>query len=233
MGKVFAVGVGPGSPLLITEEAKKIILDADYIIGYQYTLNTIQHLLDGKQVIVITMKNQESAYTKMATNLGEKSLVVPFTGDSNFSESEVVDRLIEIFGNVTIIPGISAIQVAASRSRVPIDKARILTMHVTGSIEYQKREMVKALSDEISVIIIPRPWPNKPENHFMQSEIAHYLADQGFDTASLQTFVYENLTTDIETEFVGVVKDLEGKEFSDLSIMVINKSKSKSYLEFD
>ena len=42
--------------------------------------------------------------------------MVPFTGDANFSESEVVDRLLEIFGdnNVEIIPGISSIQVASS-----------------------------------------------------------------------------------------------------------------------
>ena len=34
---------------------------------------------------------------------------IPFTGDVNFSESEVVDRLLEIFGgwNVEMIPGIS------------------------------------------------------------------------------------------------------------------------------
>ena len=43
--------------------------------------------------------------------------MVPFTGDVNFSESEVVDRLIEIFGDIQIVPGISSIQVAASRAK--------------------------------------------------------------------------------------------------------------------
>jgi len=50
-------------------------------------------------------------------------LVIPFTGDVNFSESEVVDRLIEIFGDVELIPGISSIQVAASKAQVPLDKS--------------------------------------------------------------------------------------------------------------
>ena len=45
--------------------------------------------------------------------------LVPFTGDVNFSESEVVDRLIEIYDEVEIIPGISSTQVAASRAKVP------------------------------------------------------------------------------------------------------------------
>ena len=57
-------------------------------------------------------------------------LVIPFTGDVNFSESEVVDRLVEIFGDVELVPGISSIQVAASKAQVPLDKSKVITMHV-------------------------------------------------------------------------------------------------------
>jgi cobalt-precorrin-7 (C5)-methyltransferase len=66
----------------------------------------------------------------------------------------------------------------------------------------------------------------------MQSEIAHYLRKNGFDTKKLRVHVYEFLTTDRETEFVGFVSDLEGKEFSDLSVMVINQHKLESYINF-
>jgi cobalt-precorrin-7 (C5)-methyltransferase len=48
----------------------------------------------------------------------------------------------------------------------------------------------------------------------------------------MKVFVYEFLTTDKETEFVGVMSDLEGKEFSDLSVMVINQHKLESYINF-
>ena len=34
MGRVFAVGVGPGSPDCVTEIVKKIIGGADVIVGY-------------------------------------------------------------------------------------------------------------------------------------------------------------------------------------------------------
>ena len=108
---------------------------------------------------------------------------MPFTGDVNFSESEVVDRLIEIFGHVEIVPGISSIQVAASKAKVPIDKSKVITMHVTTSIEEKKLELQKALIDEYSVILIPRPWPKDPKKHFMPSEIAKYLKQSGFDTS--------------------------------------------------
>ena len=44
--------------------------------------------------------------------------------------------------------------------------------------------------------------------------------------------VYEALTTEKETSFVGYVEELEGKEFSDLSVMVFNQSVLDSYINY-
>jgi len=232
MGKVFAVGVGPGSPKYITDIVKEIVSNSDIIVGYKYTLKTIEHLLKGKQVHEITMQNQEEVYQKIAKTSGNKTCVVPFTGDVNFSESEVVDRLIEIFGDVQIVPGISSIQVAASKAKVPLDKSKVITMHVSTSIEEKKLELQKALTDGFSAILVPRPWPKDPTKHFMPSEIAVYLRKHGFDTSKIKIHVFEFLTSDNETHFIGTVKDLEGRQFSDLSVMVFDQTKLESYADF-
>ena len=232
MGKIYAVGVGPGSSKYVTEIVKEVILNCDVVIGYKYTLKTIENLLVGKEIYEITMNNQEESYQKILLELGDRSLVVPFTGDVNFSESEVVDRLIEIFGEVEIIPGISSIQVAASKARVSLDKSKIITMHVTSSIEEKKLELQKALIDGFSVILIPRPWPKQLDKHFMPSEIAIYLKNNGFKTENIKVHVFESLTTTNETNFTGTVKDLEGKNFSDLSVMVFNQTILDSYMNY-
>ena len=234
MGKVYAVGVGPGSPDYITENVKKIILESDVVVGYKYTLNIISNFLQEKEVYEITMEDQEGMYQKISQELGDRVLVVPFTGDVNFSESEVVDRLIEIFGDIDIIPGISSIQVAASKSKVPLDKSKMITMHVTTSIESKKIELQKALVDGYNVILIPRPWPKDPEKHFMPSEIAKYLKQNGFDTSGMKVHVFEALTTENETSFEGMVDQLEGKKFSDLSVMVFSQATTlESYINFE
>ena len=233
MGRVFAVGVGPGASDHLTEDVKKIILGSDVVLGYKYTLNTISNLIQNKQVHEITMENQEGVYQKISKELDDRTLVVPFTGDVNFSESEVVDRLIEIFGDVEIVPGISSIQVAASKAKVPIDKSKVITMHVTTSIEEKKLELQKALVDGYNVILIPRPWPKDPEKHFMQSEVAKYLKQNGFDTSKMKVCVFEALTTENEIVFEGTVDQLEGKEFSDLSVMVFNQTTLESYISFE
>jgi len=233
MGKVFAVGVGPGSQNYITEIVRKVIVDADVVVGYKYTLDIISSLIQGKKIHVITMEDQEKTYQQIKKELEGGILVVPFTGDVNFSESEVVDRLIEIFGDVEIIPGISSIQVAASKAKVPIDKSKVITMHVTTSIEEKKLELQKALVDGYNVILIPRPWPKDPEKHFMPSEIAKYLKGNGFDTSKMKVHVFEALTKENEAEFEGMVEQLEGKEFSDLSVMVFNQATLESYINFE
>ena len=232
MGKVYAVGVGPGSPKYVTEIVKEIILNCDIVIGYKYTLKTIQHLIENKEVYEITMNEQEDSYQKILPELSNRTLVIPFTGDVNFSESEVVDRLIEIFGEIEIIPGISSIQVAASKAQVPLDKSKVITMHVTTPIEDKKLELQKALIDGFSVILVPRPWPKQPDKHFMPSEIAVYLRKNNFETDKLKVHVFESITTEDETCFEGMVSDLEGKEFSDLSVMVFNQASLDSYMNY-
>ena len=232
MNKVFAVGVGPGSAKYVTDVVKDVISECDVIIGYGYTIKTIEEYVGEKRIIEITMQNQEEAYQQISKE-GNHTILVPFTGDVNFSESEVVDRLIEVFDEVEIISGISSTQVAASRAKVPIDKSKVITMHISTSIEGRKIELQKALIDGFSVILIPRPWPKQPEKHFMPSEIAKYLKQNGFDTKQMKVHVFEALTTENETRFEGTVDQLEGKEFSDLSVMVFNQVTLESYVNFD
>ena len=232
LNKVYAVGVGPGSPSFVPNVIKDVISKCDVVIGYGYTLKTIESFLNGQQKIEVTMKNQEDAYQKVAAE-DNHTILVPFTGDVNFSESEVVDRLIEVFDEVEIIPGISSVQVAAAKARVPIDKSKVITMHVTTPIEEKKLELQKALIDGFSVILVPRPWPKIPEKHFMPSEIAKYLKNNGFKTTRMKVHVFEAVTTENETAFEGVVSELEGKEFSDLSVMVFDQAELESYINFE
>ena len=232
MNNVFAVGVGPGSSRYVTDIVKDVISKCDVVIGYGYTIKTIEEYVKGKRILEVTMQNQEDSYQEIAKE-GNHTILVPFTGDVNFSESEVVDRLIEIYDEVEIIPGISSTQVAASRAKVPTDKSKVITMHISTSIEEKKLELQKALIDGFSVILVPRPWPKQPEKHFMPSEIAKYLKNNGFNTKSMKVHVFENLTTPDETSFEGTVEQLEDKEFSDLSVMVFNQATLESYINFD
>jgi precorrin-6y C5,15-methyltransferase (decarboxylating) CbiE subunit len=237
--KLFVVGVGPGSPKYLTDIAKEAIRKCQYVIGYKYTLRTIETIVDrSKQnVFEVTLWNQEAIYQDVFKKMkNNEDCIVPFTGDVSFSESEVVDRLLEIFGddNVEIIPGISSIQVAAAKSKVPLDKAYIATFHVTGDIEKKKNELVEAISEGKSAILLPRPWISDPSKRFMESDMARFLKSNGINTSTLNTTVFEYLTNEEkESIFKGKASELEGKEFSDLSVLVIDQTKRQTYLDLD
>ena len=49
----------------------------------------------------------------------------------------------------------------------------------------------------------------------------------------MKVHVFEALTTENETSFEGMVNQLEGKEFSDLSVMVFNQATLESYINFE
>ena len=237
-GKLFVVGVGPGSSEYLTDIVKYKITKSRYIAGYSHTLSIIKHLFDPtwQRISEVTMDSQDDIYKnifdQMETN---EYCTVPFTGDVNFSESEVIDRLLEIFGedNVEMIPGISSIQVAASRSKVPLDKAAIFTFHITEDIEGRKEELLNAVRNKRSVILLPRPWPKNRERQFMKSDIALFLRNNMLQTDNLDVWVFEFLTKGNERIFRGKVSELEERQFDPLSVMVIDQVKRRTYLEFD
>ncbi|MGN6630225.1 MAG: precorrin-6y C5,15-methyltransferase (decarboxylating) subunit CbiE [Candidatus Nitrosocosmicus sp.] len=238
--KLFVIGVGPGSRKYITEYSKEVIEKSNYVVGYRYTLSTISHLIDRsrQQVFEVTMRNQEEVYQHIFNDLMKDGdqCIVPFTGDVNFSESEVVDRLLQLFGdsNVELIPGISSIQIASAKSMIPLDKAAIITFHVTDDIEEKKLDLVKSVADKKSVILVPRPWPSNPSKSFMPSEISLFLKEKNIDTSKIDVWVFENLTDDKkETIYKGKFDSIENKKFSDLSVMVIDQYIRQTYLDFN
>ncbi|HEY9399206.1 MAG TPA: precorrin-6y C5,15-methyltransferase (decarboxylating) subunit CbiE [Nitrososphaeraceae archaeon] len=236
--RLFLVGVGPGSSKYLTDVVKEVIKKSKYLIGYKYSLSIIRDLIipNFHQVYEVTMKDQDKTYKHVYKKMRENEFcTIPFTGDVNFSESEVVDRLLQIFGNdkVELIPGISSIQVAASRTKIPLDKARVFSFHVTDDIEDKKRELAEAIQDKKSVVLVPRPWNNNTEKNFMPSEIALYLKSEGIDTSNILVWVFEFLTTFEERVFRGKLSELENKGFGPMSVMVIDRVIRKTYLEFD
>ena len=217
MGKVYVVGVGPGSPEYVTDKAKQVIAKSDIVIGYKHSLDVIRSLLDGKDVRQITLKTQEEVYGDVSKNLNGKTCSVTFTGDPDFSESEIVDRLIQIFGDVEIVPGISSIQVAASKSKIPIDKSALITFHITGTIEREKAILLEAIKNDRNVIMLPRPWA------FMPADVVEFLKQNGIDLKKFNVDIYEFLTLSNERVTKSSMSEIPKREYSDLCVMVIHK----------
>ena len=124
-GKLYIVGIGPGGAEHITPAATAAIAASSLIAGYQTYLDFIPQLLGGKKILATGMMQEvERCRTALdAANAGEIVALVS-SGDAGIygmaglalEMREDLESDLEI----EVIPGVSAVQAAASRLGAPL-----------------------------------------------------------------------------------------------------------------
>ena len=214
--KVYVVGVGPGDPEYLTLKAKRVIQASDIVVGFEPSLLTIDKLVKGKLVLTLTLENENQVLAGLAKKVRSgKICSVTCTGDPNFVDLEFIDIVRKFLGEVEIIPGISSIQIAASKLMLPLDKIKIMAFFVRDDmLEQRKSCLLDCVREGRRVLVLPRPWGCTP------SDISEYLLAHKIDIETPVT-IFENLTLGDERTFVGNLKGVVGKSFSDKVIMIV------------
>ena len=112
MSKVFAVGIGPGSPELLTFQARRVLEQCTAVAGYRLYLDQIRELLDGKRLIPGAMR-QEIARCREALEaaLAGETVAVVSSGDAGvYGMASPLLELAEEYPdvNVEVVPGLTA-----------------------------------------------------------------------------------------------------------------------------
>ncbi|MBM2826326.1 MAG: cobalt-precorrin-6Y C(5)-methyltransferase [Dehalococcoidia bacterium] len=216
---VWVVGVGPGDPEYVPVKTRRLIHEADVVAGFGAALAVVKPWLSA-QIITIDYRNQEDTLKQVGELAASgRRCVICCYGDPNFSDKEFLSRIRSVCGPVSVIPGISSVQVACATLGVAMEEALFLTFHKRGDIDGDKAELLNwALNGSRSVLLLPRPWD------FMPAQIARYLVDGGVP-GSAHVAVLEGLTLDMERVRNFTLDDLSAiaEQFSDLSIMVLLK----------
>jgi precorrin-3B C17-methyltransferase len=74
-GKLYVVGVGPGSHDHMTYRAKQVITESEIIVGYETYVGLVEDLIAGKEVYRYAM-TQEVDRANQAIEFAEKGRVV-------------------------------------------------------------------------------------------------------------------------------------------------------------
>ncbi|MHB8809275.1 MAG: precorrin-3B C(17)-methyltransferase [Desulfobulbaceae bacterium] len=167
-GMMYIVGTGPGSLEHITPAARDAIGQSDVIVGYGTYLELIQALLREKEVVSTGM-TQEVDRCRKAIDIARegKTVAIICGGDPGvYAMAGLVFELLrsdeEKGGNlpfVEVIPGISALNAAASRLGAPLmhDFACIsLSDRLTPWDVIEKRLEAAAAADFVIVLYNPR-----------------------------------------------------------------------------
>ncbi len=215
-GKIWVVGVGPGSPDYLTQKARKVIEVSDIVAGYDLCLNVVRDLTQDKTIIEMTWSNRNDRLDYITKEVSSgKNCSILRSGDPNFSGSSGIEDIYDRFPDAEIIPGISSVQVAAARSKLAWDKIVLLTFHVTEDLEKKKQSLLDSVKEGNTVLLLS-------ESRFMPKDVAKFLLSSGIDER-VSTTVYENLTLENERVFQGNLKELAGKTFTYLSVVIIGK----------
>jgi cobalt-precorrin-7 (C5)-methyltransferase len=220
---VYAVGIGPGDPEFLTRRGARALREADVVVGFE---TVVEHVRDETDADLLTCGYDDEGATLgrfgQRVRAGDRGVAV-LMGDPNHSGYQFLGKVESAVDRpVTVIPGISSLQVAASRARTPMEDAAFVTLHKRGPIDADLDRLVDAVGDR-HLLVLPRPFD------WMPGDVAAELVASGADPA-LDALVFERLTHPEEevtrTTLGGLAESAGGSgrdatPFSDLSVLVV------------
>lgn len=224
---VHVVGAGPGNPDYLTPLGERRLAEADVAFGFESALDRVRSLVTG-EALACGYDDEGETLARFADAVadGARGAVV-MTGDPNVSDYQLLGKVERAVDRpVRVVPGVSSVQVAASRARTPLEETTFVTLHKRGSIESDLAR-IRRDAGERHLLVLPRPYD------WMPGDLAAHLLDHGAD-ASLESLVYEHLTREAESvtrSTLGSLADARerneedgsGSRFSDLSVLVVRR----------
>ncbi|AAM07604.1 TPA: precorrin-3B C(17)-methyltransferase [Methanosarcina acetivorans] len=123
-GKLYVVGIGPGSVEQLTLKARDVILNADYVLGNSTYLDQMESLL-GTQEVIRSFMGKEVERARKAVELAKNANVVMVSGgDTNvYGMAGIVLEVAEhesLDVDIEILPGVTAVLAGASILGAPV-----------------------------------------------------------------------------------------------------------------
>ncbi|MFB6220886.1 MAG: cobalt-precorrin-7 (C(5))-methyltransferase [Halolamina sp.] len=220
---VHAVGIGPGNLDFLTPRGERAIREADVVVGFGTVVEFISDRTDA-DLLTCGYRDEAETLDRFADRVadGETGTAV-LMGDPNHSGYQFVGKVqAAVERPIRVVPGISSLQVAASRARTPMEATTFVTLHKSGDLTADLQRL-RADVGERHLLVLPRPYD------LMPGDIAADLLDAGA-AASLPALVLERLTHEDERITETTLDDLaanaggdgaEDTPFSDLSVLAV------------
>ena len=221
---VHAVGIGPGNPEYMTPRGRRAIREADVVVGFETVVEFVRSETEA-DLLTCGYRDEGETLARFAERVadGESGTAV-LMGDPNHSGYQFVGKVQgAVDAPVRVIPGISSLQMAASRARTPMEDTTFVTLHKSGDITPDLQRLRGDVGDR-HLLVLPRPFDMMPE------DIAADLLEAGA-SGSLTALVLERLTHEDETitrttlsELAARKTDDDDSPFSDLSVLAVRAS---------
>ena len=223
---VYAVGIGPGNPEYLTPRSERAIRDADVVVGFETVVGFVREKTTA-DLLTCGYRDEAETLTAFADRVAAGATgTAVLMGDPNHSGYQFVGKVEKTVDSpVQVIPGVSSLQVAASRARTPMEETVFVTLHKSGDIT-PERQRLHENAGERHLLVLPRPYD------WMPADIAADLVEGGAPP-SLDALVLERLTHADEEATKTTLGDLstftaetnsDESVFSDLSVLAVRSA---------
>jgi adenosylcobyric acid synthase len=234
MSQLFVVGIGPGGLNHMTFEAHQAIEKAEVVVGYQTYLEFIEPLLKDKQVVSSGMMREvERCSEALAIAASGKLVALVSSGDAGiYGMAGLAMELAEppadgspaLYADVevVIVPGVSAVQAAASVLGAPLmhDFAVISLSDLMTPLDTIRRRLKAAASADFVVALYnPR---SKGRVTQIEEAAAILIAARG---PAVPVGIVRNACRDGEESIVTTLGEMLSHNIDMFSIVIVgNKS---------
>lgn len=211
-GKIYIVGIGPGSSEYLTKKAIDTVKMSDYTVGSTRAIDLFD---DAPGKLAFNVKELLDTLEKGVELAVEGNIVsILSTGDPGFSG--VLNTVLRISGeknfpknSIEVIPGISSLQLAAAKCHIQWDDANVMTFHGRENIE----DILPVINNGKKTIALPSR---------KVKDMAQFLLDNGVEK-DREVVVCERLSYPDEKIVSATLEDIAQSEFTYMCIILINE----------
>ena len=209
-GKIYIIGIGPGSSEYLTKKAIDTVNASDYTVGSTRAIDLFDDVSGKIAFNVKDLLDKLEEGVKLAIDGNTVSILS--TGDPGFSGVlNTVLRISDEKGfdkqNIEVIPGISSLQLAAARCHIQWDNANVMTFHGRENIE----DILPVINNGKTTIALPSR---------KVRDMAQFLLDNGV-SENRKGVVCERLSYPDEKIVESTLKEIAQSEFTYMCIIVI------------
>lgn len=199
---ITLVGLGPGSKEYMLLKAMETLNNSSIVIGFSRAVESLDFISTPK----VAVNNLKGIIEFIENNPSENISIVAsgdpcFYGVLNYLKRNINEE-------ITVIPGISSFQYLMSKLGKPWQEAKLSSLHG------REGDFIKEVR-EVNLSIWLTDKINNP------TKLAKQLHDEDIECT---IYVGENLSYEDEKITIGSPKEVALKEFSELNIMVVERT---------
>ncbi len=230
MGKITAVGLGPGGPEDMTPRALKAIQEAEVIAGYTPYIKLIEPLVGDREIIGTGMMQEvDRCRLAVASAAAGKNTIIVSSGDSGvYGMAGLILELLEQYDadqrpEVEIVAGLSAVNAAAAILGAPLmhDFAVIsLSDRLTPWELIKKRAAYAAQGDFVIALYNP-----KSKSRVKNIDEIHNILLQYKDPET-PVGIVKNASRPEQQKILSNLRDFTSEDIDMFSLVIIGNSKT-------